>query len=439
VAAALLVATLAGGLVAGLGAGGTRTGARPAAPPATTGSVGPAGSVGTAGSLGTTAVVGPAAAVGTVSLTAAAGAVTPYDDPTPSYEVSAAGAVWPLGGARRFAALPASTHVTIVGVTMTADGGGYWLVTSAGGVYNFGDAAWYGSPHHSGISIAAVGLVADPAGGGYWVYGRGGQVTAYGTARYLGGRSGRTIVAMVPTPDAAGYWLADADGAVTAFGSARSYGDAAARRLPAPIVAMRATADGRGYWLVTAAGNVFNEGDARFEGSLALHPANQPITGVASTADGRGYWLVAHDGDLHPFGDATITSPPVLAYVHTVVTAGDRAVEWAMAQLGKPYAWGGTGPASFDCSGLTMQAWRAARVAIPRLADDQFIDLRHVALSDLVDGDLVFWASTAKPTSIYHVAMYLGAGRVVDAPHTGAVVGSTGIGGAQLVGAGSAP
>jgi cell wall-associated NlpC family hydrolase len=364
----------------------------------------------------------------------------PTLDPSPSYEVSPSGAVWALGGAPSFGQLVAAKkHSTVQAVTMTGDDGGYWLVTAVGGVYGFGDAGWYGSPRHSGQIFAAAGLVADPTGAGYWVYGQGGQVDAYGAAPYVGGLSFRSIVDMVATPDGQGYWLVDADGTVSAFGTAATYGAAVSRPATDPVVAMAATADGRGYWLVDATGAVFNEGDAAFEGSLTGQPIDQPIASVLPTSDDLGYWLVAHDGDLYPFGDAVTSTPPVTAFRHTILTAGDEAVEWAMAQLGKPYQWGGTGPASFDCSGLTMEAWEAAGVAIPRIAADQYIHDPHVALTALVNGDLVFYASSAKPTSIYHVAMYLGGGRMVNAPYTGQVVRTEWVYGTQLVAKGAAP
>jgi cell wall-associated NlpC family hydrolase len=103
--------------------------------------------------------------------------------------------------------------------------------------------------------------------------------------------------------------------------------------------------------------------------------------------------------------------------------AAGRAVAAALSQLGKPYLWGGTGPDAFDCSGLTQLAYRAAGLALPRVANQQWSAGRRVALGDLQPGDLLFWADDpADPVSIHHVAMYVGDGRMVAAPHAGAVV-----------------
>jgi cell wall-associated NlpC family hydrolase len=99
------------------------------------------------------------------------------------------------------------------------------------------------------------------------------------------------------------------------------------------------------------------------------------------------------------------------------------AVRWALAQLGDPYLWGATGPDRFDCSGLTSSAYRAAGVGIPRVSRAQWGAGPHVAVANLLPGDLVFYADNpADPSTIHHVGMYIGNGLMVHAPHTGDVV-----------------
>lgn len=93
------------------------------------------------------------------------------------------------------------------------------------------------------------------------------------------------------------------------------------------------------------------------------------------------------------------------------------AIRYAYAQLGKPYQWGGAGPNSFDCSGLTMRSWGAAGVSLPHSAAGQQGELPRVSLSALEPGDLVFYGDPA-----FHTAIYIGGGRIIQAPHTGAVV-----------------
>jgi cell wall-associated NlpC family hydrolase len=93
------------------------------------------------------------------------------------------------------------------------------------------------------------------------------------------------------------------------------------------------------------------------------------------------------------------------------------AVRFAYAQLGKPYHYGGAGPNSYDCSGLTMRAWGSAGVSLPHNAAAQQSDTRYVSGSDLQPGDLIFFGNPA-----YHVGIYIGSGRMIAAPHTGTVV-----------------
>ncbi|GHA31445.1 hypothetical protein GCM10010329_63470 [Streptomyces spiroverticillatus] len=96
---------------------------------------------------------------------------------------------------------------------------------------------------------------------------------------------------------------------------------------------------------------------------------------------------------------------------------GDRALTYATRQLGKPYVWGAEGPDTFDCSGLTQQAWAAAGRTIPRTSQEQWKYLPRIPLSALRPGDLVIYFPKAT-----HVAIYLGNGQVVQAPRPGAYV-----------------
>jgi cell wall-associated NlpC family hydrolase len=99
-------------------------------------------------------------------------------------------------------------------------------------------------------------------------------------------------------------------------------------------------------------------------------------------------------------------------------SAARQAVAYAKAQLGKPYIWGAEGPRGFDCSGLTMMAWKSAGVSIPRVSRAQYGIGRHInSMSALEPGDLVFFGHP-----IHHVGMYVGNGTMIEAPYTGANV-----------------
>ncbi|MGY3680307.1 NlpC/P60 family protein [Streptomyces sp. TE33382] len=94
-----------------------------------------------------------------------------------------------------------------------------------------------------------------------------------------------------------------------------------------------------------------------------------------------------------------------------------QAVGFAYGAIGKPYVWGATGPSSFDCSGLTQAAWRAAGVSLPRTTYTQINAGQRVSRSELAPGDLVFFYS-----GISHVGLYIGGGRMIHAPRPGAPV-----------------
>jgi cell wall-associated NlpC family hydrolase len=99
------------------------------------------------------------------------------------------------------------------------------------------------------------------------------------------------------------------------------------------------------------------------------------------------------------------------------------AIAEASTHLGQPYLWGATGPGAFDCSGLTLTAYRAAGIGLPRTAAQQWYAGPQVGLGDLQPGDLLFWAyDLTDPATIHHVALYVGNGLMIAAPHTGDVV-----------------
>ncbi len=105
--------------------------------------------------------------------------------------------------------------------------------------------------------------------------------------------------------------------------------------------------------------------------------------------------------------------PGGITYTGPATGAARTAISFALAQVGKPYQWGATGPGSYDCSGLVQAAWAAAGVSIPRTTYEQWAALPHVPASAARPGDLAFFDGEG------HVAMYIGNGQYVDAPQTG--------------------
>ncbi|MCL6673841.1 MULTISPECIES: C40 family peptidase [Streptomyces] len=101
----------------------------------------------------------------------------------------------------------------------------------------------------------------------------------------------------------------------------------------------------------------------------------------------------------------------------TYATKAAKAIAFARAQIGKPYVWGATGPGSYDCSGLTQAAWKAAGVTLPRTTYDQVNAGTTVSLTDAQPGDLIFFYD-----DISHVGIYIGNGMMIHAPKPGAYV-----------------
>ncbi|MFF1653552.1 NlpC/P60 family protein [Streptomyces sp. NPDC058255] len=108
---------------------------------------------------------------------------------------------------------------------------------------------------------------------------------------------------------------------------------------------------------------------------------------------------------------------------------GKKAVKYATGQMGKPYEWGAEGPDSYDCSGLTSQAWASAGHGIPRTSQEQWKQLTHVDIKDMRPGDLIIYFDDAS-----HVGMYVGDGAVVHAPRPGRTVTITGAGSMPILG-----
>ncbi|MCA1844643.1 MAG: hypothetical protein LC792_15915, partial [Actinobacteria bacterium] len=123
--------------------------------------------------------------------------------------------------------------------------------------------------------------------GGYWLVGSDGGIFNYAPACFAGSTGGtkiaKPIVGIAATPTGRGYWLVASDGGVFSFGDAAFFGSTGAMKLNKPILGMAATPSGKGYWLVASDGGVFSFGDGRFFGSTGAIKLNQPIVGLAAT------------------------------------------------------------------------------------------------------------------------------------------------------------
>jgi cell wall-associated NlpC family hydrolase len=121
-----------------------------------------------------------------------------------------------------------------------------------------------------------------------------------------------------------------------------------------------------------------------------------------------------------PAPDPVRTPAPAVSAAPPAPSSGAQAaIAFARAQLGERYVWAAAGPDAWDCSGLTMGAWAAGGKTLPHYSVAQYDVSTPISASERRPGDLVFWASSSDPSSIYHVALYVGDDRIIHAPRTG--------------------
>ncbi len=196
----------------------------------------------------------------------------------------------------------------LLGISAHPNGQGYWLSAQDGGVFTFGNAKFFGSTGGRRLNQPIVGMAATPTGKGYWLVARDGGVFCFGDAKFFGStgslRLNSPILGITPTSTAKGYWLYAQDGGIFAFGDAKFFGSTGGRRLNQPIVGMAARPQNDGYWMVAADGGIFGFGHAPFKGSGASRPRSAPTVSMVPSTSGNGYALLLADGSFLNFGDA---------------------------------------------------------------------------------------------------------------------------------------
>ena len=160
--------------------------------------------------------------------------------------------------------------------------------------------------------------------------------------------------------------------------------------------------------------------DAQRRAQDATNAANQLIADIhqqSQVLEGQFSQVKAALNNLSPAQRAELADLGDTGVFLAPPGAAGQAMEWALSQRGKPYGWGDAGPGSYDCSGLTMAAFRTVGVGLPHSAAAQSSMGRAVSRNQLQPGDLVFFGSPA-----HHVGIYVGDGKMVDAPNVGEVV-----------------
>ncbi len=202
----------------------------------------------------------------------------------------------------------------IVGIATTPGGAGYYEVASDGGVFSFGDARFQGSTGSLTLNRPIVGMAVDQATGGYWLVASDGGIFAY-NAPFLGStgsiRLNQPVVGMTAADNGSGYWFVASDGGIFAYG-VPFWGSTGSIHLNKPVVGMAADAVTGGYWLVASDGGIFAY-NAPFFGSTGNIVLNKPIVGMESSPGGNGYRFVAADGGVFNYGVAQFFGTPVFA------------------------------------------------------------------------------------------------------------------------------
>lgn len=154
---------------------------------------------------------------------------------------------------------------------------------------------------------------------------------------------------------------------------------------------------------------------ARKAAELAQQQAEERKRQEQAQAEAREQEQAAQDGSTGSGSSGSATSDSTSDSASG--TKAEKALAFARAQIGKPYVWGATGPGSYDCSGLTQAAWKAAGVTLPRTTYDQVNAGTTVPVSQAQPGDLVFFYD-----DLSHVGLYIGNGMMIHAPKPGAYV-----------------
>jgi cell wall-associated NlpC family hydrolase len=236
----------------------------------------------------------------------------------------------------------------------------------------------------------------------------------------LGADRADSAVAMAFSEQAAAL-LAQKQAAAAQVNAARLTAQAAVDQQVAAVHAAR-TAQGQAAALLAIA----RTNNARLEAEhQAAVAAQRRAEAAARAARERAARLAAarsRAGDGKG-GGGSWGSPAWTTGSGASVAQGDTAADWALSQIGKPYQWGAAGPDSYDCSGLSMDAWARAGIQLGHFTGWQWPAGPHIPISQLRRGDLVFYATdTADPATIHHVGISLGGAMMVDAPFTGAFV-----------------
>ncbi len=164
------------------------------------------------------------------------------------------------------------------------------------------------------------------------------------------------------------------------------------------------------------------EAAAAAERQAAADAAPQASSSYDDEDDDYSYSAPSYSAPSYSYEEPSYSAPS-----YSGGGGADAAIAAAKTYLGVPYVWGGESYGGVDCSGLTMLAWESAGVDLPHLSRAQYSYGTHVPIGSMEAGDLIFWSSNGTQSGIYHVAIYLGGGQMIEAPTFGVPVRITGV------------
>ncbi|MDU5609365.1 MAG: C40 family peptidase [Actinomyces sp.] len=161
------------------------------------------------------------------------------------------------------------------------------------------------------------------------------------------------------------------------------------------------------------------EGQAAADAAAAAQASSSSSSSSDDEDDDDGY---SYSAPSYSYEEPSYSAPS-----YSGGGGASTAIATAQSYLGVPYVWGGESYGGVDCSGLTMLAWGSAGVDLPHLSRAQYSYGTHVPIGSMEAGDLIFWSSNGTQSGIYHVAIYLGGGQMIEAPTFGVPVRITGV------------